>query len=788
LFAATPLQRRRGDAHPLRAAARASAATALAAVLLAAGASGSAHAQVPGGPPPGPPPAPAPAPIPATPIAIDPCTIRPAIQIEQPVDAGMLKVARVAGAEAGQADQWEIEYDAWFCNLTGSTYTVTAVKIEHLNANSVIRTLNPAPAGTTSIGAGKPAPGYVMVRDKGQFDFPLPTSARITFTLAKDGGGGTIDVVSEHPLAEHVNPGRVGGYFAPFRQSDLPSGRVWTQGRHAESNFQRFAYDMGVQRWTGTKWTDRKAGYALDSKEKEAFGSFGVKMYAVADGEIIGCNRGADDHDKGAATGNVPGGNLIWLRTGDETVLYAHLQKNTIPFDLCPFSDDKEHKLADPSGEGPDDAKYRVKVGQFLGRSGGSGSSLSAPHLHIHAFRGLPKIWGGSETGIDADSRPMRFVNVRVQPKAAGNVVASKWRDLDRAATFPYETRIQGDPCAHAGPAAGALETVRLQVKAACFGELYNTMVYRNQRPVHIDVTERGTTTFWSSVWRPEDGTPWLLYMGLTRAGVDQQVAAWDDEGFRILEAESYNPAGSGIRYALLMVKQPGPAQKLTGPQNAAAFQSTFNAQKAAGMRPVNISVSRQGGQRAYTALYEQAAVGSFYAKGHLPVADYKSTFDAQKQAGRSLSFVEGHVLSNVAAIWYSALTGAYRASGVMGRAAMEAEIAKNHASGRYTRSLSGWYSNGKFRYVGLWWSRPDTKILTGPQGTSTSNSAAFAFRSTDPLARLECKLDAAAYAPCVAGQTYLALTSGAHQFSVRARSRDGIADSTPASRGWTVQ
>ncbi|MDQ4026016.1 MAG: hypothetical protein M3217_11115 [Actinomycetota bacterium] len=743
----------------------------------------------PGGPspsdpsPPAGPPAAEPPPVAAGPQG--PSVSKPAVRIGQPVDDGVLKVARVAGDEAGKPDRWEIEYDAWFCNPTSLTYTVTSVKVEHLSGGTVIRTLTPQPRGDTQIKPGDPEPGYVQVRDQGQFDFPLPSHARITFTLQADTN--TTEVVSEtYALAEHVNPGPLGGYFPPFRQSDLPAGSYWSQGRHAESNFQRFAYDLGVSRWTGKAWTSRKEGFALDSKKKEAFGSFGVKLYAVADGEIIGCNRGADDRDAGEAKGNVPGGNLIWLRTGDETILYAHLQKNTIPFALCPFSDDKEHKLADPNGTGPDDAKYTVRAGQYLGRAGSSGSSLSGPHLHIHSFRGLPRIWGGSETGIDADSRPMRFVNVRAQARLDNSDAdASKWRDHDRAATFAYNTIIQGDPCAHAGPRG--LETVRLQVRASCFGELFNTMVYRDRRPVHIDVTEGpGAKTSWSSVWRRTGGVPWLLYMGLSRAGVDAKVAEWDDKGFRILEAESYREGGA-IRYSLILVKQPGPPQFLAGPQTQAAFQSTFNAQKAAGFRPVSLSVTRLAASSRYSGLFERAAVGSFSARTELPLAGYKATFDAQNEAGRRMAFVEGHAPANIAGIWYSALQGGYVASGALTRGQLRKAIADNRKAGRFTRALSGWYSGGKFRYLGLWWSRPDTSITAGPAGTTASTVAEFTHASSDPLAQLECSLDGGAYQACGSTQAYSGLAAGPHTLKVRSRSRDGVVDGSPATRSWTV-
>ena len=47
--------------------------------------------------------------------------------------------------------------------------------------------------------------------------------------------------------------------------------------------------------------------------------------------------------------------------------------------------------------------------------------------------------------------------------------------------------------------------------------------------------------------------------------------------------------------------------------------------------------------------------------------------------------------------------------------------------------------------------------------------------------------MDAAAYRTCTSPQTYAALAAGNHKFAVRAVNASGVADSTPATRSWTV-
>src|SRR5829696_2878292 len=79
------------------------------------------------------------------------------------------------------------------------------------------------------------------------------------------------------------------------------------------------------------------------------------------------------------------------------------------------------------------------------------------------------------------------------------------------------------------------------------------------------------------------------------------------------------------------------------------------------------------------------------------------------------------------------------------------------------------------------------TTIDSGPSDTLSSNSANFAFSSTEPDSTFECKLDDAAFASCSSPQGYTNLSEGAHTFSVRATDAAGNTDATPASRTWTV-
>ena len=70
--------------------------------------------------------------------------------------------------------------------------------------------------------------------------------------------------------------------------------------------------------------------------------------------------------------------------------------------------------------------------------------------------------------------------------------------------------------------------------------------------------------------------------------------------------------------------------------------------------------------------------------------------------------------------------------------------------------------------------------------GATTSTSASFTFTSTE-AGTFQCKLDAAASAPCSSPKAYSGLSVGSHTFTVRAIDAAGNTDASPATQTWTV-
>ncbi|QSQ27964.1 OmpA family protein [Pyxidicoccus parkwayensis] len=83
--------------------------------------------------------------------------------------------------------------------------------------------------------------------------------------------------------------------------------------------------------------------------------------------------------------------------------------------------------------------------------------------------------------------------------------------------------------------------------------------------------------------------------------------------------------------------------------------------------------------------------------------------------------------------------------------------------------------------------SPPDTTIVSGPTGSTTSTSATFDFSSNESPVTYQCSLDGAAFTACTDPVTFTGLADGSHTLSVRAVDAAGNVDPTPATRTWTV-
>jgi hypothetical protein len=81
----------------------------------------------------------------------------------------------------------------------------------------------------------------------------------------------------------------------------------------------------------------------------------------------------------------------------------------------------------------------------------------------------------------------------------------------------------------------------------------------------------------------------------------------------------------------------------------------------------------------------------------------------------------------------------------------------------------------------------PETRITKHPRDRTRSEKAKFKFRSDEPGATFECKLDKRRFRPCTSPRRYKRLDESKHRFLVRATDAAGNTDPSPAKDRWKV-
>jgi hypothetical protein len=81
----------------------------------------------------------------------------------------------------------------------------------------------------------------------------------------------------------------------------------------------------------------------------------------------------------------------------------------------------------------------------------------------------------------------------------------------------------------------------------------------------------------------------------------------------------------------------------------------------------------------------------------------------------------------------------------------------------------------------------PETTITKGAPNTTDKTNVGFRFRSDEPGATFQCKLDRKPFKPCSSPRRIRRLTKGVHEFKVRAIDAAGNVDSSPAKDRFKV-
>jgi Peptidase family M23 len=255
-----------------------------------------------------------------------------------------------------------------------------------------------------------------------------PAPAKVAVKVTCEGFASPATTTLE--LAPYTKPVADGAFLLPYGPSELradeyvvTSARHWANGGAAGG--QIFAHDISVQGIDSDgSWSQLLPG-GSDVKNSD-YRIWSKPVRAVADGTVESWKDGMPTNTitKGSdgklqfpsPTPDPVAGNHFWIRHGDVLVLYAHLQKGTLPADLL--------QKGAP-----------VHAGQKLGLAGNSGNATN-PHTHMQcahvgtkALRPMPfqNAWLLDQTKVTApaggpwtrvSARGIPFTNVAIWPES----------------------------------------------------------------------------------------------------------------------------------------------------------------------------------------------------------------------------------------------------------------------------------------------------------------------------------------------------------------------------------
>lgn len=516
-------------------------------------------------------------------------------------------------------------------------------------------------------------------------DAPAPPKVEVSLTFS--GYNDPIKITAN--LAPHKSPAPTGGWLFPFSASDLrvgeyfsASARHWANG--GGRGRQIYAHDIGCVGWDN----DAKAFSSLlpgkDNKKNENYRIWGKPVRAVADGTVESWHDGMNANTPPGFPEPTPdpvGGNHIWIKHGDEMVVYTHLQKNTIP-------DAFKVKGA------------AVKAGQMVGRAGNSGNS-SNPHEHAEA----------AQTGNNS-LRPLPFREAwiceagKLQPPSP----EGPWVRLD-AEGIPFDSVLIWPAATRpAWYPPGWGEVSHHGIPEAQYQTIFDRAFQAGYRPVWVDGYEVSGQTFFNVIFRPRAGAPaWVARHGLNGAQYQDEFDKHTKEGYRLLNLASYLHAGQ-VRYACIFVKTAGPAWIAYHGLTADQHQARVNDLGPDGFRPTNVSVVSVNGQRSYAAFWEKKNVGSWLLKSFLTDDEYQQQWNDNWAAGRRVAYLSAYNHNGEAR--FSAVFQQTNIEGneatTLGRHGLssgqyQSEYETRLGQGYLTRCVAGYAAGASARFAAIW-------------------------------------------------------------------------------------
>lgn len=384
---------------------------------------------------------------------------------------------------------------------------------------------------------------------------PYPATATIAVYVE----GFRAPVTKTVTITPHTNDG--GPLRYPGKASDLRHNEAWATTSNHPGGSQAFGLDTHVQGWNNTTWS---VSYPDgDTTRPESARAYGMPLYAMSTGTVCSAlndlpewenyprvSKKIEPEPKSPSTGGYSaGGNHVYVKTGDEISLYAHMQPGSIPSELL-----------QPGAT--------IKQGQYLGKVGYSGAT-SGPHVHIHVSRESAP---GSCKGKDIRPLPMTFNQLQSLTRAEAKAMASA-HDMD-----PLDwTHLFN----HSSPNKSSL-------------------LYPTYQPYPF-IDQATDNRRFIGVWQASN----QIELRVNLAGWQAFNQKWSElskDGFRLTEINTY--VENGKRQFLGVFKRGGGNHALWNIDSWGAFDAKQKEFYKAGLRLVDIATYSAGGKTHYVGAF----------------------------------------------------------------------------------------------------------------------------------------------------------------------------------------
>lgn len=481
----------------------------------------------------------------------------------------------------------------------------------------------------------------------------------------------------------------------PFKAEDLKPGERYYRGKKTHGGGdQALGYDLGAKRLDSKtdKWTSHIAG--KDTSKNDSYVVYGKPVYAMSGGTVVRGWRNAPENPKPGEShaelgkGIGGGGNNIVLEHSDGSrVLYAHFQPGTVPKKLVP------HEAVLLPGDDPDaqdipkSQQVEVSAGDLLGRVGNSGSS-SGPHLHVHRVK-------------DGNAADLTFRRGLASRLTDGKADINDWE------RFAGE-RIPAGPVLIWPPRTMTGEYARHGFPIGTYNRMFAHLADSGFAPNWIDGYNVAGKVFLNFIFTPAKGA-FRSFHGLSASGYQARFDEAAKDGYQPVFVESYVQEG-GVRYIVIFEKGKSGKFRARHGIDDAQHQAEFESARKAGFSPSCVSVVSVGGKRRYTVLYRSDSIGSWQLKSRIKHSDYQAEFDANNAAGRRPVYQQAY--KHGADVFYSTVFasdggGAFRASHGLTGSQYQTAYDANTTKGFGTEVVTGVDgASSQHRFAGVWLKR----------------------------------------------------------------------------------